>query len=238
MRVYTQSEHIMDLRLTGMTKSRHLYEFILMITDDRNGFLIAFEGIDGTGKSTQLQDLAAYLRSRGCPVITTCEPTDSSYGRKIRQLYVDRGSCSLEEELELFIRDRRLHVQELIQPQLAAGTIVLTDRYYYSSAAYQGAAGLDPAEIFMRNSFAPQPDLVLVLTMDAEVSMTRIQEGRGDILNDFEQLDQLRKVAALFASFTDSCIRRINAAEKFEQVQLNIQQAVTDLLAKKDFPCP
>ena len=209
-----------------------------MMTDDKNGLLVAFEGIDGTGKSSQLQALAAYLRSRGCQVITTCEPTDSSYGRKIRQLYVDRGSCTLEEELELFIQDRQLHVREMIQPQLAAGTIVLTDRYYYSTAAYQGAAGLDPAAIFRRNSFAPQPDLVLLLTMDAEVSINRIQEGRGDTLNDFEQLDQLRKVGALFASFTDSCIHRIDAAENFEQVQLNVQQAVTDLLEEKDFQCP
>ncbi len=205
------------------------------MTDNRNGLLIAFEGIDGTGKSSQLQALAAYLRSRDCPVVTTCEPTDSSYGRRIRELYVDRGSCTLEEELELFIRDRQLHVRELIEPHLAAGTVILTDRYYYSSAAYQGAAGLDPADIFNRNSFAPQPDLVLLLTMDAEVSMARIQEGRGDTLNDFEQLDQLRRVAALFASFTDSCIRRVDASENFEQVQLNIEQAVADLLAEKDF---
>ncbi len=202
------------------------------------GLLIAFEGIDGTGKSTQLQKLAAFLRKMGCGVVTTREPTDSSYGRRIRELYVDRGSCTREEELELFIQDRRLHVQELIEPQLAAGMIVLTDRYYFSTAAYQGAAGLDMAEIFSKNSFAPKPDLVVLLTMDPEVSIARIQEGRGEKLNDFEQLDQLRNVAERFASLTDTCIRRIDATRKVDQVQAAIRQAVSSLLEEKKCTCP
>ncbi len=147
----------------------------------RNGLLIAFEGIDGTGKSTQLQLLASFLQELGCRVITTREPTDGPFGRRIRELYVDRDSCSPEEELELFIEDRRQHVQELIEPQLRAGSIVLTDRYYFSTAAYQGAAGMDVEGIFTRNGFAPVPDLVILLTMDPEVSIARIREGRGEV---------------------------------------------------------
>ena len=190
------------------------------------GKLIAFEGIDGTGKSTQIQLLATLLREKGHRVVSTREPTDSSYGRRIRQLYVDRGSCTPLEELELFIQDRQVHVKELLAPELAAGSIVLTDRYYYSTAAYQGAAGMDTTEIFARNSFAPKPDLVLLLTMDPEISIARIREGRGEELNDFEQLDQLRKVADHFASFTDPCIARIDAAQAPEQVQEEIRKTV------------
>jgi len=193
----------------------------------KKGCLIAFEGIDGTGKTTQLQLLAGYLRDRGCQVVTTREPTDGLYGRRIRELYVDRGSCTLEEELDLFIRDRRQHVRELIEPQLAAGNIVLTDRYYFSTVAYQGAAGMDEQEIFARNSFAPEPDLVILLTMDPEVSIARIQEGRGEKLNDFEQLDQLRKVATRFAAFDAPCIQRIDAAQDPDQVQAQIQHVVS-----------
>ncbi len=201
------------------------------------GLLIAFEGIDGTGKSTQLQQLSAFLRDQGCRVVTTREPTDSSYGRRIRELYVDRGSCTREEELDLFIQDRRLHVQDLIAPELVAGTIVLTDRYYFSTAAYQGAAGLDMADIFNKNSFAPKPDLVILLTMDPEVSIARIQEGRGEALNDFEQLDQLRSVAARFASFTDACIRRVDASQSVDQVQVAIRQCVSSLFEEVEFEC-
>lgn len=195
-----------------------------------SGMLVAFEGIDGTGKSTQLQGLAEFLREQGLPVITTYEPTDSSYGRRIRELYRDRSSCTPEEELRLFIEDRRLHVKELIRPGLAAGNIILTDRYYYSTAAYQGAAGMDPGEIFARNSFAPVPDLVLLLTMNPEISLARIREGRGEELNDFEQLDQLQKVADHFASFTDPCIVRIDAAQAPEQVQKDIRKIVQERL--------
>ena len=204
----------------------------------KDGLLIAFEGIDGTGKSTQLQLLAAFLQDMGCRVISTREPTDSSYGRRIRELYMDRGSCSLEEELDLFIQDRRLHVQELINPQLAGGSLVLTDRYYFSTAAYQGAAGMDVAEIFASNSFAPIPDLVIMLTMDPEVSIARIREGRGEELNDFEQLDQLKKVASHFASFSDPCIHRIDAAANLHQVQKQVQYAVSTLLEERKFTCP
>uniref|UniRef100_UPI004057662B dTMP kinase n=1 Tax=Candidatus Electrothrix sp. TaxID=2170559 RepID=UPI004057662B len=194
------------------------------------GMLIAFEGIDGTGKSTQVQLLAHFLEEQGFPVVTTYEPTDSEYGRRIRELYQDRSSCTPEEELNLFIEDRRLHVNELIRPELAAGKIILTDRYYYSTAAYQGAAGMEPSEIFARNSFAPRPSLVLLLTMDPEVSIARIREGRGEELNDFEQLDQLRKVADHFAAFSDSCIARINAVQSPEQVHKDICRTVQERL--------
>jgi len=194
------------------------------------GRLIAFEGIDGTGKSTQIQLLAAFLRDRGCRVVTTREPTDSVYGRRIRKLYVDRGSCAPEEELDLFIRDRQLHVKELIEPELAAGGIVLTDRYYYSTAAYQGASGMTPEKILARNRFAPKPDLVILLTMKPEISIERIRQGRGEELNDFEQLDQLRQVADRFAGFHDSCICRIDASQGLEQVQAQVRKAASDLL--------
>ena len=195
------------------------------------GLLIAFEGIDGTGKSTQIRLLADYLRRQGCEVIETREPTDGPYGRKIRQLYMNRKNCTPEEELELFIQDRRQHVDEVIGPALDQGKIVLTDRYYFSTAAYQGAAGMDPDLIFGAHDFAPRPDLVVLLVMEPEKSVQRIEQLRGEQLNDFEQVEQLRKVADLFASFTDDCILRVNGAASIEQVQQEIQKGVQPLVA-------
>ncbi len=195
------------------------------------GLLIAFEGIDGTGKSTQIRLLADYLRRQGCEVIETREPTDGPYGRKIRQLYMNRKNCTPEEELELFIQDRRQHVDEVIGPALAQGKIVLTDRYYFSTAAYQGAAGMDPDLIFAAHDFAPRPDLVVLLVMEPEKSVQRIEQLRGEQLNDFEQVEQLRKVADLFASFTDDCILRVNGAAPIKQVQQEIQKGVQPLVA-------
>jgi len=117
----------------------------------RAGLLIAFEGIDGTGKTTQIRLLAEKLTARGHRVVATREPTDGKYGRKIRELFTKRHHVSAQEELDLFIADRKEHVREVIAPALAAGKIVLTDRYYFSTAAYQGAAGQDPEKIIKLN---------------------------------------------------------------------------------------
>lgn len=197
------------------------------------GLLIAFEGIDGTGKSTQLPLLAAYLRDRGLAVVETREPTDGPYGQQIRALYRNRKQASPAQELELFLLDRRQHVDECIRPALGRGAIVLTDRYYFSTAAYQGAAGCDPARIFACHEFAPEPDLVLLLTLPVVEGIARICDLRGETLNDFEQRDQLEKVAALFASFPHSCIVRIHAARPVAEVQASIRAAVQQLLVRK-----
>lgn len=197
------------------------------------GLLIAFEGIDGTGKTTQLPLLAEFFRCKGREVVETREPTDGPYGQQIRALYRNRNQVSLEQELELFLQDRHQHVRECIQPALAQGKIVLTDRYYFSTAAYQGAAGGDPAAILASHAFAPPPDLVLLLTQTIADSVTRIRDQRGEALNDFEQHDQLEKVAALFASFDHDCIVRIHAARPIAEVHASIREAVLPLLAKK-----
>ena len=126
------------------------------------GVLIVFEGIDGTGKSTQLALLSSSLKKDGYDVITTREPTDGRYGRQIRALYSNRVSVSREQELDLFLSDREEHVNEVIGPSLALKRIVLCDRYFLSTAAYQGAAGFDPLAIIERNNFAPMPDLALL----------------------------------------------------------------------------
>ena len=203
----------------------------------KRGLLIAFEGIDGTGKSTQLPLLADWLRGQGCAVVETREPTDGPHGREIRALYRDRSRVSRERELELFVLDRRQHVTECILPALEQGRIVLTDRYYFSTAAYQGAGGSDPAAIFAANAFAPEPDLVLLLTLPVGEGVARIRDLRGETLNDFEQQEQLEKVAALFASFPHDCIVRIQAARPVAAVQAAIREAVRPLLVHRGFPC-
>ena len=111
------------------------------------GRLIAFEGIDGSGKSTQLVALEAALRADGRDVVSTREPTDGSWGRRIRAMARSGARVEAAEELRWFVEDRREHVASLIRPALAAGRVVLTDRYYLSTVAYQGARGLDPQQL-------------------------------------------------------------------------------------------
>lgn len=194
------------------------------------GVLIVFEGIDGTGKSTQLALLSRYLKKEGYDVITTREPTDGKYGRQIRALYSNRVSVSRDQELDLFLSDREEHVNEVIGPSLALRRIVLCDRYFLSTAAYQGAAGFDPLAIIERNSFAPMPDLALLLEISPEESIHRITEKRGDLLNDFEQLESLKQVDAIFSAMQLPCIRRIDASKTVDLIHQQIRLAVTELL--------
>lgn len=200
----------------------------------RSGLLIAFEGIDGTGKSTQIRLLAEKLTGRGYQVLATCEPTDGPYGRKIRELFTKRHHVSAEEELELFIADRREHVREVIKPALAEGKIVLTDRYYFSTAAYQGAAGQDPEKIIeMNEAFAPLPDLVLLLLVPTQVGVNRIKTFRQETPNDFEKESSLEKVAAVFAGLNRDFIKRLDGTQSVQEVHESIMVQVEDLLKQK-----
>ncbi len=206
-----------------------------MVLDQMHkGLLIVFEGIDGTGKSTQMSLLAATLRKKGLAVIETREPTNGQFGQQIRALYTNRQGASREQELELFLADRQEHVQTLLAPALQQGKIILCDRYFLSTAAYQGAVGFSPAEIIEKNSFAPNPDLALLFCVTPQIGIERITAGRGDTLNDFEQEATLQKVAAIFESLDLPYIRRIDASGSIESIHQAVMQAVTPLLGNMD----
>lgn len=181
------------------------------------GFLLVLEGIDGSGKSTLMRALAAHLRARGLAVVTSREPTDGPHGTALRQS-AKAGRLSLEDELELFLKDRAQHVTELIRPALNRGDIVILDRYYLSSAAYQGARGADPQEIILMNeAFAPRPDLVLLLDLDPLSGSGRILR-RGDQLDDFEAVTYQARVRDIFLSLAQPYIRRLDAARAPDEV--------------------
>ena len=164
------------------------------------GRLIVVEGVDGAGKSSLVRRFVERLRhERGVEVVASREPTDGVFGAKVRAS-ASTGRLPLEEELELFEADRRQHVDELIIPALRRGAWVVLDRYYFSTAAYQGARGADPLEILRRNErFAVVPDLMLLLDCTPQVSLERVR-GRGDVANEFERLDALERVRNIFLS--------------------------------------
>lgn len=167
------------------------------------GLFIVFEGIDGSGKSTQVERLARRLRRRGLEVVTLREPTKGKWGRKIRELSRTSGSVTPEEELELFIRDRRENVAKSIRPSLESGKTVILDRYYYSTLAYQGARGLSLEEIRRRHrKFAVVPDLVFILDVPVSTGLRRIKD-RPVIYGHFEEKEYLKRVRKIFLSFRD-----------------------------------
>ncbi|MBC8208285.1 MAG: dTMP kinase [Desulfobulbaceae bacterium] len=201
-----------------------------MSSSAHKGILIVFEGIDGSGKSTQLQLLAQFLKQQGHHVITTREPTDGPFGRKLRSLFSQRDSMTREEELDLFLADRNDHVNRLLAPSLDQGKIVLCDRYFLSTVAYQGAVGFNPDEILAKNDFAPRPDLALIFTTTPQNGIGRITNGRGEKLNDFEQESTLTQVAAIFDTLDLPYIKRIDADCTIEEVQRQVLTSVQDLL--------
>ncbi len=172
------------------------------------GTFIVIEGIDGTGKSTQVRMLAEALRADGHEVVQSFEPTNGQYGKVLRES-ASTGRLSIDDELDLFLKDRAEHLDQLILPALAEGKIVILDRYYFSTMAYQGARGLDPTMIREKNeAFAPQPDLLLILDLDVESAHQRIGL-RGDTTNDFEKAENLRRCRDIFLSLKPEPFARV-----------------------------
>ena len=161
------------------------------------GLLLAVEGIDGAGKTSTAALLAQYCGERAIACTLSKEPTSLKWGTELRRS-AQAGRLTLDEELRLFRLDRAMHVRGTIQPALDAGWIVIVDRYYWSSAAYQGARGADPAALIAdHESFAPRPDAVLLLDLPAATGLERIRR-RGDIPNAFEDPAALDKARAIF----------------------------------------
>lgn len=173
-----------------------------MTTKRRRGLLIVFEGIDGSGKTTQARRLLRRLRRRGRRAVFFREPTRGRWGREIRRQALRADSLTPGQELDLFVKDRRENVARNLEPALAAGKDVVLDRYYFSTIAYQGAKGLDSDRIRRLNeSFAIAPDLVVILDVDAAAGLARIA-GRKTRDELFEREDYLVRVARLFRGFT------------------------------------
>jgi len=190
--------------------------------------LIAIEGIDGSGKTTIAKYLRNVLKEMGYKVVLFKEPTDSVYGKKIKQFLNNR--LDAEEELELFILDRKYDVEKNILPALEKNYIVIMDRYYYSTIAYQGARGIDVDKIkAMNEKIAPKPDLVLILDVNPEVGIKRIR-NRGDKPNKFEGLEYLKAVRNIFLKLKNKNIVIVDANRSKEEVKKEVLNIVKSLI--------
>jgi dTMP kinase len=152
--------------------------------DKGSAFFIAFEGGEGAGKSTQMAALVKWLQARGEDVVTTREPGGTAIGSRLREVLLDPLSSEMDPRTEalLYAADRAQHAAEVIRPALAAGKIVVSDRFIDSSLAYQGLArGLGLQQIYDISAWATNglmPDLVFYLDLDATAGLARVGEGR------------------------------------------------------------
>jgi len=194
------------------------------------GFLIVIEGIDGAGKSTQAEILMSRLRERGFDVVYFREPSGSRWGREIKRKARDPDSITPAEELELFQKDRKENVEKNLKPSLGRNKIVVLDRYYFSTIAYQGAKGIDEERIKrMNEEFAVEPDLVFILDIDPREGLDRIKNRRKkDRL--FERADYLARVRQIFRGFKGKKFIHIDARMPKEEISARIEKHVLRLL--------
>jgi dTMP kinase len=204
------------------------------MTDPTRGLLVVFEGIDGAGKSTQIRRLALLARALGLECIESREPTYGQYGKQLRDSAAS-GRLSRHQEHALLLLDRREHVDTLVQPALARGAVVLLDRYYFSSIAYQAGPELSAEQIRADNeAFAPQPDLLLILDLPVETGLARIG-ARGDRPNAFEAVATLQHCREVYRSFAGaSYARLIDATQDADHVTAAASAALVRALRARE----
>jgi dTMP kinase len=204
------------------------------------GWFITFEGPEGSGKTTQIKLTAQWLADRGIDTLTTREPGGTPIGEVVRDLLHDCNHTELTSETEilLYSADRAQHVAEVIRPAVAAGKVVLCDRYFDSTYAYQGyGRGLSMTALRQITTFATQgltPDLTCYLDVTPEVGLRRRADS-GEALNrlDREALafhHRVREGYLALMQAEPARWRHVDAAGSIDAIQQALRAIIQDLL--------
>lgn len=195
---------------------------------------IVLEGLDGAGTTTQLALLAGALEAKGHTVVRTHEPTDGPIGRVIRSsLRADPGAPAMETLPWLFAADRSDHLSRLVEPSLARGHWVLSDRYLHSSLAYQSLT-LPLEDVFALNQRFRAPDLTIFVELPVSRCLERIQ-ARGGTLEIYERRDRLETISRAYDAVLERLTRRgdhivrVDGDASIEEVHARIGSAVASL---------
>ncbi len=203
------------------------------------GLFITFEGGDGAGKTTQLEKLAAWLRDRGHSVLVTREPGGTDVGNELRNIILHRkGFLAPRAEALLYAADRAHHIHTVVRPALERGEIVVQDRYFDSSVAYQGAGRvLSEEEVRDLSLWATEgliPDLTVVLDVPAEIARAR-RESTRDVYDrlEAESDDFHERVRRAYRRLADAEPNRflvLDGQAPAEELHQRILNTVTSLL--------
>ena len=210
-----------------------------MSRDTQTGSLfIVVEGLDGAGGTTQCRLLQSWLERQGYTVVSTSEPTNRPIGKFIRSILQDPHSKVGDEVLSyLFAADRQDHLDGRVRPALAKGEVVISDRYYHSSLAYQSLS-LDFDFVAQLNGTFPTPDVTIFLSLEPETSFARVQ-NRGLPVERFETLDSLRSIYQSYNRVVDYCqkggdhILCLDATQSIEEIHEQICLEVASLMESK-----
>ena len=205
----------------------------------KNSLFIVVDGIDGSGKSEIIKLLHNYLFSKNKKyrILTTREPTNGKYGKKIRDmLRRERNPKSSGEKLiSMFIKDRREHLKNTIEPFLKKSgsnevNIVLCDRYYYSTIAFQGAQGLNIKSLVSKNKNFKKPDIAFILDVKPYLALKRIEHRAKE---KFEQLEFMKGITANFLKLPrllSDNIKIIDSNKSLNEVFNDIKKEVDKVL--------
>jgi dTMP kinase len=195
------------------------------------GLFICVEGLDGCGKTTQTKLLVRKLRKIGWDAVYTAEPSRGKIGQFIKKycLHGEKRTFPIVEAL-LFAADRFEHVEREVIPALNEGKIVVSDRYVYSSLAYQGATGLDLKWIEMINEHAIRPDLAIFVDVEPEAVIKRLKPKKSVM----ENLETQRKVREVYVKFVEKGeLVRIDGNKSTKEVADDILKVVLRFLEKR-----
>ena len=206
----------------------------------KRGIFITFEGIDGSGKTTQMRRLASRLREAGRTVVETAEPGGTRIGAQIRRILLDPDNQELGAmaELLLYFASRAQNVDEVIVPALARGEVVLSDRFTDSSTVYQGCGrGLGVENVIALDRIAcrgVQPEITILIDIDLETSLARAQArnaagGRDEARMDEQSLEfhrQVRDAYHALAAREPERFRIVNGGRSMDDVERDVWEAV------------
>lgn len=205
------------------------------LTDRMNPLFIVIEGLDGSGGTTQSRLLQDWFLEKGHATHLTCEPSHRPVGVFLQQqLKASSQETRLSDRVLpfLFAADRQDHLDEEINPALLAGKMVISDRYYHSSLAYQGLS-IGLSRVASLNENFRKPDITFILWLDPEISFQRIQH-RGLPLERFETLNHLRNIAEAYEDVFSYCktqgerIFKIDARLSIEEIHQSIQKHIQE----------
>lgn len=208
-----------------------------MIKNFYQGKFIVFDGLDGSGQSTQAKLLNDFLINEGRKVVLTKEPTlDSETGKRIKEVLDKRSEMDAGELQELFAKDRKEHLENTIIPALKEGKIVICDRYFFSSFAFGKASGLDLDWLIKINDEFLLPDLTFILKVSPEICMERIDKRNFETGKErtlFEEKEKLEKTWEVYQNLPSmfNNIHLIEGERPIPEIFEEIKQITTNFLA-------
>ena len=203
------------------------------------GFFIVVDGVDGSGKGEMVKLLHNYIfsKDKSYSILTTREPTNGTYGKEIREILAEDKDPKINagKLLDLFIKDREEHVNSIIIPFLKKTNneemnIVICDRYYYSTIAFQATQGLEIEMLIQKNKKFPSPDIAFIMDVKPEIALERIKKREKE---KFEQLEFMNKLRDKFLELTkilDDNIKIIDASKELHDVFKDIKKEVDKML--------